>query len=310
MNASSSNPDPEFSILIGRVSSEDERRILETLQALCDQEGSHAWEVLVADRINDGVSEELTERYSEVTRIPAPPGTSLPELRTLALDRARGSIILVTEDHCVPSSNWLASISAAFERAPAGTVAVGGCVENGVFETSLDWATFFCEYSYFLKPVHEGPGQVLPGMNVAYRREVFDNLERETLTSGFWETTLHGKLLEQGGLLYSTNEIVLFHCKKFSLGLFTRQRFIYSRYYAGLRFAKAERFKRLLACGASLILPPLLLVRMVKQIRAKERLGAELLRAMPYLAWFVVVWAVGEMWGYAFGTQGALEAIE
>jgi hypothetical protein len=301
---------PEFSVLIGRVSTEDERRLFETLEMLANQEGEHSYEVLIGDRINDEVSAELAKRFPEVTLLQAPAGSSLPALRTSALDRAQGEFIIVTEDHCVPSKNWLMSIAEAFEAAPLGTVAVGGCVENGVFETSLDWATFFCEYSFFLKPVHEGISHVLPGMNVTYRKEAFDNLDRETLTSGFWETTLHHKLIEAGGHLYSTNKIELFHCKKFSLGLFTKQRFIYSRYYAGLRYDKSEFLKRFITCCATLILPPLLLYRMLKQIRAKGRLRRELLCASPYLAWFVVVWALGEMWGYAFGAQGSLEAIE
>ena len=121
------------------------------------------------------------------------------------------------------------------------------------------------------------------------------------------------KLIERGGKLYSTNEIELFHCKKFSLALFTKQRFIYSRYYAGLRYPRTQRVRRLIACCASILLPPLLFYRMVKQIRAKGRLGRELLGAAPYLTWFVLVWAIGEIWGYAFDADdaaGALEAIE
>ena len=63
-----------------------------------------------------------------------------------------------------------------------------------------------------------------------------DNITRELLTSGFWETTVHPVLLQKGGRFLSFNELVMLHKKRFSWRLFAAQRFIYSRYYAGLRF--------------------------------------------------------------------------
>jgi len=310
MSISIDTDSPTFSILIGMVSTEDEQRVLETLDSLRQQQGHHSYEVIIGDRRNDDVSANIDKNYPEVKRLSADIDTSLPVLRTNALDHARGKYIIVTEDHCVPSLNWLESFAQAFDTAPDKTIAVGGCVENGVDDSALDWATFFCEYSFFLDPVQEGVSGVLPGMNVAYRREAFEGIPRESLTSGFWETTLHHMLIEKGYQLYSTNTIKLFHSKKFSLGLFLRQRFIYSRYYAGLRFPTTKRLHRLAACGATVLLPPLLFYRMIKQIRLKKRLRKELFQASPYLALFILVWAVGEMWGYAFGTRNALAEIE
>lgn len=301
---------PQFSILIGLVSTEDSDRILEALESLRNQQGAHSYEVIIGDRRNDDISARLDSDYPEVQRIPSPPQTSLPELRTLALDKAKGTYIIVTEDHNVPSENWLDSMSQAFDEAPEGTVAVGGCVENGVYDTALDWATFFCEYSYFLESVDEGDTTVLPGMNVAYHHSIFKDLDRELLTSGFWETTVHPVLLEKGLKLYSTNKIRLYHCKKFSFGLFARQRYIYSRYYAGLRFPPGQLLKRLVACGATIILPPLLLYRSIKQIKAKNRLSSEFRSALPILLVFYIIWAYGEMAGYILGKGDALARIE
>lgn len=301
---------PEFSVLIGMVSTEDADRILETLESLRNQQGSHSYEVIIGDRRNDEISARIDADYPEVQRITCPGETSLPELRTLALDKANGTYIIVTEDHNVPSENWLDSMAQAFEESPEGTVAVGGCVENGVYDTALDWATFFCEYSYFLESVDEGDTTVLPGMNVAYHHSIFKDLDRELLTSGFWETTVHPVLLEKGLKLYSTNKIRLYHCKKFSFGLFARQRFIYSRYYAGLRFSRGQLLKRIVACAATGILPPLLLFRSIKQIKAKNRLSREFKSALPYLLMFYIIWAYGEMVGYILGKGNALARIE
>jgi len=310
-NNVNNNPDsPEFSILIGMVSTEDSDRILEALDVLRKQQGSHTYEVIIGDRRNDDISKRVDDGYPEVQRLTCPASMSLPELRTLALDKASGRYIIVTEDHCVPSENWLESMSNAFAASSEDTVAVGGCVENGVTDTALDWATFLCEYSYFLDPVEEGDTTVLPGMNVAYKREIFADLDRELLTSGFWETTVHPVLIEKGLHFYSTNKIRLFHCKKFSFGLFARQRYIYSRYYAGLRFGKGEGLKRFVAFGATVLLPPLLLIRSRKQMKLKSRLHKEFRSAMPVLMLFYLIWAYGEMAGYLLGTGDALARIE
>ncbi len=299
-----------FSIIAGRVSTEDNARVLELIDSLRAQTGDHTCEVILADRRNDAISRRVAEAYPEITLIPCEPDATLPELRTRALERATGEFVIVTEDHCVPPPDWLASISEAFERAPRGTVAVGGCVENGVCDTALDWATFICEYAMFVRPVAEGPTHSLPGMNVAYRRDALLGMERGRLTEGFWETTVHPELLARGSILFSSNAIRIDHRKKFSFRLFATQRFIYSRYYAGLRFPRHAYARRAAGFVASLALPPLLLLRMTRNLWAKRRLRREYLRALPYLTVFLVIWAAGEMAGYLAGTGPALRQIE
>ena len=181
----SPSPPLLFSVLIGLASTEDRGRILETLAAMRNQKGAHTCEIIIGDRRNDEISRRIEASYPEATLVPCAPRTGLPELRTAALDRAKGKYIIVTEDHCVPPDDWLDSMARAFRAAPPGTVAVGGCVENGVRDTALDRATFLCEYSSFLAPVGEGVTVALPGMNVAYDRSVFQNLDRALLTGGF-----------------------------------------------------------------------------------------------------------------------------
>jgi hypothetical protein len=301
--------DVEFSILVGRVSTEDSRRILETLAALRSQSGDARYQVVIADRLQDDLTERLARDFPEVVLIRCPREAALPTIRAEALAQARGRFLVVTEDHCVPAPGWLAAFRAAFANAPEETLAVGGCVENGVDGTALDWATFLCEYAGALAPVEEGPAADLPGMNVAYRREAFDGVDPALLRKGFWETTLH-PVLRDRGILFSTNAVRLHHCKKFSLALFCRQRYVYSRYYAGIRFASEARAKRAAAAAATLALPPLLLWRIARSLLAKRRRGLRLAAASPYLALFAAIWAAGEIAGYIAGPGNALAEIE
>lgn len=299
-----------FSVLIGRASTVDSTRILETLDALMHQTGDHEVEVIVADRLQDGITREIGERYPQVRLLRAHAGASLPVLRAWALEHASGEFIAVTEDHCVPDPDWLVNIADAYRRAPPETLAVGGCIGNGIGESVLDWATFLCEYGYFLPPVREGVTAVLPGMNLAYRRTALESVPPQSLREGFWETTTHPLLNAPGPRFYATGSIRVMHKKKFTLGFFLSQRFLYSRYYAGRRLAREQVWRRAWMCLGTVLLPPLLLYRFYRGIWPKRHGRRELLAATPYLVLFSLVWAAGEMVGYAAGAGAALAALE
>jgi len=299
----------KIAVILGRVSTEDTDRVIETIEALDPAVGGEECEIVIADRLQDDLTARIRRDYPQVRLIDCPPEMSLPEMRTLAFEASNAPIVAVTEDHCVPTPGWAKTIVTAFEQGGPGLVAVGGSVVNGVADTGLDWATYLCEYSFFSPPVAEGESAILPGMNVAYRRSVLTSVPRELLTGGFWETTVHPLLLERGGKFLSLNELVMLHKKRFSWGLFASQRFIYSRYYAGRRFGDAALPKRAAASLASLALPPLLLVRAVQAARRKG-LGHEMARAAPHLLAFYCIWAVGESVGALRGPGKALAMIE
>jgi hypothetical protein len=298
-----------IAVVLGRVSTEDTDRVIETIEALDPAVSGEACEIVIADRLQDKLTKRIRRDYPHVRLIDCPAEMSLPEMRTLAFEASTAPIVAVTEDHCVPTPGWAKTIAKAFDTGGPDLVAVGGSVVNGVTDTGLDWATYLCEYSFFSPPVTEGESGILPGMNVAYRRNALESLPRDLLTGGFWETTVHPLLLEKGGKFLSLNELVMLHKKRFSWGLFASQRFIYSRYYAGRRFGDAALPKRLAASLASLALPPLLLVRATQAARQKG-LGREMLRATPYLLPLYCIWAVGESVGALRGPGKALAMIE
>jgi hypothetical protein len=299
-----------FSILIGRVSTHDSSRIFETLDALRVQSGSPPYEVIIADRRLDAVTEVIRSQYPEVRVLPCAVGTSLPELRTLAFESSRGEFVVITEDHCIPPKNWLASILEAFNEAPEEIAAVGGAIENGLCDTVLDWATFLFEYSAFVPPIPSGPTVALPGMNVAYRRSRIGELDRAILLRGFWETTVHPLLSQKGFILYLSNEIRILHKKKFSFRLFAYQRFLYSRYYSGLRSSQAHAAARWAMCAMSLTLPPLLLVRTLGNLMTKKQFLRQFTWALPYMTIFALIGTCGEFVGCVCGPGNALARIE
>jgi hypothetical protein len=147
-------------------------------------------------------------------------------------------------------------------------------------------------------------------MNLAYRRSVLQGFDRETLQKGFWETTLHPDMLRQGSGFFLTDRIRIRHCKKFSLGSFLRQRFLYSRHFAGSRAAGQSIPQRLAMLCLSFLLPPLLMGRLFRILWHKPASEAGTFSALPLLMIFVLVGVCGELAGQIAGPGDALSRLE
>lgn len=296
------------SVLVGSVNGGDWIHVL--LEALEHQEGDVDFEVLVADRCTDGTAERIEREHPKVQVLRAPAESHLPTLRTMALEASRGEFVFVTEDHNVPPPNWVGRFVGELRGAPAEVAAVGGLVDNAMRVRSVDWAAFLCEYNGFLPPQDGGEVNDAPGMNVAYRRDVFEGLSHETLTRGFWESTVHPHLREKGRKFLRLSDVVMSHRKRFGFRYFLGQRYHYSRYYAGVRFESRQLGKRLAYAALSPLLPPLVLSRVARGALGHPTFRAPAIRSLPALACFSVAWGVGEATGYLFGPGDSLVEIE
>jgi glycosyltransferase involved in cell wall biosynthesis len=297
----------EISVLIARASRQDPRRIEQTLNSLRAQRCDCAFEVIVVDRIDDDLSAALRRADARWRWITVSRDSTLPQMRSSALQAARGRIVVVTEDHCVAAPDWLQRVQEAFVREPAA-VAVGGCVVNGLVDSAFDWATYLCEYAAFAPPL--AADAPLVGTNTAYLRERLVAQSPHALVDGFWESTVHPALQRAGHKLLSNDQMRVSHCKRFTLRGFINQRCIYSRHYAGSRFAPDSWTQRMAAALLSPLLPALLAVRLARVALSKPDLIRPSLRAAPYLLLFYLVWACGEMVGYAVGPGDSLRKIE
>ena len=65
----------------------------------------------------------------------------------------------------------------------------------------------------------------------------------------------------------------------------------------------------MIAAAGSVILPPILLLRLFQAAMSKGMAG-KMARSLPSLCGLVVVWAGGEIWGYVFGPGDALARLE
>ncbi len=298
------------SVLVGRVSTREGARIFELLEAMRRQQPGCAHEIIVADRLNNSVSARIAADFPEVTLIACPSETTLPALRSAALARARGIYVAVTEDHCVPADDWIAEIVATLRHAAADVAAVGGSVVNGLPGRWLDRATFLCEYGKYAPPVVDGPSDDLPGMNVAYVRAHLAALDPGLLRLGFWEAGAHAALRQRGLSFVSSGRIRVTHTKRIGFLEFVQQRFWYSRHFAGNRFASKSVARRAVALALTPALPLVLLWRFHRAALRRPAYAREFCAALPLLVVFTLVWAIGEIAGYAFGPGDSLRKLE
>jgi hypothetical protein len=226
-------------------------------------------------------------------------------LRSLGIRRATGSVVVMTEDHCVPGHDWLRLIETWMER---GVTLVGGPVENGSYQRWCDWAAFLTEYAGAVRPTQ---GQIStappPGNNVAYRRDCLPGL-LTVLDRGQWELFYHASVEPQA--IVFDPALVVYHQRPFDVGYFIRQRFHFARSFAAMRRQSFTWRNRLTYGVGSVLLPPWLLWRDAVTLWRKQRLLGRYLLCLPLISLYVTVGAIGEMIGYFSGGGDSLEHVE
>lgn len=300
---------PSLSVIIASVNGSP--MIEECLAALAAQRKDSNPEIIVVDVTGEATVCLVQTRFPWVKVVSFAERRSIPDLQAAGLAHSTGDLIAIIEDHCVVDQAWCEAIIGAHQAEPE-CIAVGGAIENGSCERLVDWAVFFCEYSSFMLPLSRGVTASIPGNNVSYKRRAFDQrtIAKEALTEGFWDLTLHKELLALGQKFLMEPAIVVYHKKHFGFLYFMRQRFHYSRYYAGRVTAPARLPRRVVRTAATLGLAPLLLARIASRVVQKRRHLREFLLALPHLVVFTGVWAIGELVGSLFGPGDSLREIE
>jgi hypothetical protein len=294
-------PGPALSVVVPSVSGDES--ILACLSALRAAGTCTPLQVLVADRCGPAFRRDVASGFPEVEVIAAGAAMSIPELRSMAISRARAPAVAVIEDHVIVPPDWARRMLAALTD---GADAVGGSVYNGATSTILDRTAFLCEYAPVIGPLPSGPAERIPGNNAVYRRAVLDRY-REAC-AGQWEDALHAAMRRDGRRIECRPEIAVEHRQRVRFGDYVAQRFLYSRSYAGARAATAGAPRRLAMAVASLALPPVLLARIGRHaIRARQT--GDFISGLPLLVVFTTVWAAGEALGWLRGAGDALARV-
>ena len=278
-----------------------------TLRSLDAQAERSRMQIIVVEAVGGETRRQLLAHRPEVEVIPVDVKKTIPSLRHLGVIQARGDLVAILEDHGEVDPGWAGALIEAHRASPSWG-AVGGTVENGR-EGLVNWAAFFCEYTAYMGPVHEGESTDLPGNNIAYKRPHLLRHAGE-LEQGRWESWINDKIRLDGVPIASTNRAVVRHIKPFALGNFLVQRFHFARSYAGMRRVDQTLIRRLIYGLGSAALPAILLIRVTRTVVAKKRFLGRFVACLPLIALFTTVGAIGEMVGYLVGPGDSLSKVE
>lgn len=289
---------PRLSVV---VASPRRRAVLDAcLASLVPQCAAQQAELLVA---RPGDSADLAAPAADhpgVRVVPVAGVADVPRLRGAGLAAARGTIVLLTEDHCVPAPDWVATLGAHAQHADV----VGGGMDNGRRERAIDWGAYFSEYGFFDA---ESAGadadgasrrRLITGANVAYARRVVDQAAT-WMREGAWENVVHDRLAAAGAVLRFVPAARVAQDLHYAFAPFVRDRYEHGRDYARTRLREAGAGGRWLRVATAPLLPALLTWRVARGAGgARPRAFA---RALPFTVAFLAAWSAGELAGYVRG---------
>src|SRR5258708_12558549 len=146
---STNPPMPKLSIVIASLNGRP--YIDACLAALARQQGNIQAEVLVAECVGPEVVSFIKSNYPDVKGIAFAERKSVPQLRAAGILAARGEIIAITEDHCIPADNWYTALVTAHTE--ESNPAIAGPVDNAPPAPTITLPSYSSRYTNLFIPV-------------------------------------------------------------------------------------------------------------------------------------------------------------
>jgi glycosyltransferase involved in cell wall biosynthesis len=251
--------------------------------------------------------ERITRKFPWVRVIRRAQRETVPDLRRRGVEEANGELVAIIEEHCLAASDWLARAIEAYAGGDYGVV--GGPVVDYNYKRLRDWVVYFCEYNNYFPPWREGEWHDLGSANIAYSRALLLKY-RDLLGAGYWEAALHPRLMADGVKFRPAPAMVVYHHGPFNYGYYLRQRYWFSRAFAGARSRHVPASRKLAYCLASPLVPFLLLSRMAQRVSRQHCHVDKFAQSLPLLIPALCVYVAGELVGYLAGPGDALLKVE
>ena len=283
---------PEISVIVVAICSIPQ--LDRALEAIAQQQVSETFETIVAADPRLGSLTSLAEKYRSVTFLSDDNCNTPIELTTMALKRAGGGRIVLTEDSCVAVPGWLSELT---RSVPERHAAIGGVVEPMPGITPQMWAFCFVDFFRYMKPAAEGSSPTLSVCNVAYSRAQLEEVG-ELWQNGFHETEINGALQEKFGPLWLRPSAAVHVRRDVTFGDAVYERYAFGRLFGATRIDHSPASRRLFYALVSPALPFVLMRRMTAKAREDSALWKEYVRALPSILTMVAAWSWGEWLGY------------
>ncbi len=266
------------------------------LDALKAQVGAGALEVIIPVDDQTASWQSLRTHPLHPRIVNVAEGSGASARRAQGVHEARGALVAITEDHCVPDASWCAAIRAAHDAPHA---AIGGAVDKEEPDGMMGWALYLTDYGRYMSPVSEGPAAYLTDCNVSYKREALQAIA-PIWRDAFHETAVNWALANRGETLWLTPAIRVRQRRSRSLGAALRERYEHGRIFAGTRVTDVSLGRRASLAAMTPALPAVICQRAMRHgARGGRTLAAA--AALPAILVTGVAWSLGELVGYLTG---------
>jgi hypothetical protein len=264
-----------------------------SVDAVLPQVRAAVGQLVVADASGLAEPDWAADADIEWIAMPGAPGW---ELRQAAYERAAGEIVAITEDHCAPTPDWLASVLEEHRRHP-DAAAIYGMVENGSREHRIDWALYGAGYLPWAPPRPRAEGN--PGhANLSFKSWAFERVA--PAGDQVLEFRYINALRAAGCEVAASDRLLVTHVQCASIRTTGRLFFHDGRAIAGLRRQRMSALDWVRAA-----LPPLIAgyrtLRTLAAARSKPTVAGEIARSAPLIALLHLCHTIGETVGYLGG---------
>ncbi len=251
-------------------------------------------ELLICNAQNDPVDAAFFEA-SFIRSVEGAIDALAPELWRDGILTATSDYVAILTAHCIPHPDWLKH---ALALDMSAHVAYGGPIVSREEQDAVGAAIHLLRYANVTPPQAAREISEVAADNAVYcRAEILSCAD--LLTLGFWEPAFHERFRQQDLTMAMAPSLVCGHLNRYKPGDFCRQRRLHGRAFGRARANEASTFKRIVM----LMLAPVGFIifgaKLTAVILEKPALRRDLLRALPWLTWFLANWSWGEGRGYA-----------
>jgi hypothetical protein len=264
-----------------------------SVDALLPQLAGTDAQLIIADASGRPVPDIATDPRITWIELPGVPGY---DLRTAGYAAARAPVLAITEDHCAPSSDWLAELVAAHGREPMAAC-IYGLVLNGSRESVVDWALYSVGYLAWAPPAPAERGT--PGhANLSFKAWTFEALPPRD--DQRLEFRYVAALRDAGYRVVASSRPTVTHYQHAGIRATTALLFHNGRAIAGLRRDRMAGLD-LVRTVAPLWIAGYRTLRTLALARTKPGIEAHVWRSAPMIAALHLAHASGEVVGYLGG---------